>query len=93
MKIVIRAGAGKQSGGAARKAAMHRIVGRWLYFKTDQPEICEMPSIRRTTSAARCCALFRLAALLLLFGFAASSLAQTPVTLQLKWRHGFQFAG
>jgi len=37
--------------------------------------------------------LFRLAVLLLLFGFAASSLAQTPVTLQLKWRHGFQFAG
>jgi len=52
-----------------------------------------MLSIRRTMSAARRCALFGLAALMLLSGFAASGLAQTPPTLQLKWGQGFGFAG
>ncbi len=51
-----------------------------------------MPLIRRITIAvfgplAKC-----LTGCLLIF-FSLSLQAQTPITLQLKWSHGFQFAG
>ncbi|WP_300440938.1 sensor domain-containing diguanylate cyclase [Zoogloea sp.] len=51
-----------------------------------------MPLIRRIMSAAWRRALFRLAALAVLVGFAVPCLAQMPVTVQLKGRDGFLFA-
>lgn len=51
-----------------------------------------MPPIHWIPIAASACLAKCLTALLFGF-FSASVLAQVPVTLQLKWTHGFQFAG
>ena len=51
-----------------------------------------MPPIHWVPIAASACLAKCLTALLFGF-FSASVLAQVPVTLQLKWTHGFQFAG
>lgn len=52
-----------------------------------------MPSIRRILKAARCGAVLKATVSGLLFVFALPLLAGTPVTLQFRWTHGFQFAG